>query len=62
MNIRAGLEQKLGKLVLREFVRMDNLLDENYVSAVFVNDANSRFYAPAPERSYFGGITASYAF
>ncbi|MFN0313578.1 MAG: TonB-dependent receptor family protein [Burkholderiales bacterium] len=62
MNIRAGFEQKLGKLVLREFARVDNVLDEKYVSAVFVNDANSRFYAPAPERSYFGGFTASSAF
>lgn len=62
MNVRAGFEQRFGQLVLREFVRIDNLLDEEYVSGVFVNDANSRFFAPAAERTFFGGITASIAF
>lgn len=62
MNLRAGFEQRLGTLVLREYARVDNLFDEEYVGGVYVNDANSRFFAPAAERSYFVGVSASYAF
>jgi len=41
---------------LRTFVRVDNLFDEEYVGSVIVNDGNSRFYEPGPERSFLAGI------
>lgn len=62
VNVRAGLEQQLGRWKMREFFRVDNLLDEKYVAGVYVNDTNQRFFAPAAERTYFGGVTVSYAF
>ncbi len=45
---------------LRTFVRVDNLFDEEYVGSVIVNDGNSRFYEPGPERSFLAGIRADW--
>lgn len=61
-GLRAGLEQKVRNWRFTEFARADNLFDEKYIGAVYVNDANSRFYAPAPERNYLVGASVSYAF
>jgi len=41
---------------------VDNLLDEEYIGAVYVNDANQRFFAPAAERNYLVGASAAYRF
>lgn len=41
---------------LRTFVRVDNLLDEEYIGSVIVNDGNGRFYEPGPERSLLAGL------
>jgi len=38
------------------FVRVDNLLDETYAGSVIVNEANSRYFEPAPGRGWFAGI------
>lgn len=62
VNLRAGFEQKLGAWRLKEFARVDNVFDEEYIGAIYVNDQNARYYAPAPERSYLAGVSASYRF
>lgn len=62
VNLRAGFTQELNRFRLSEFVRVDNVLDRSYISAVSVNDANGRYYAPGPGTSVLFGLTASYAF
>lgn len=61
-SLRAGFEQKVGDWKLSEFARVDNLFDKEYIGAIYVNDQNGRYYAPAPERNYLLGVTASYSF
>jgi iron complex outermembrane receptor protein len=61
-SLRAGLEQRLNGWRFTEFARVDNLFNEKYVGAIYVNDANARFFAPAPERNYLVGVSAAYAF
>jgi iron complex outermembrane receptor protein len=61
-NVVAGFEQTTGKWRLREFVRLSNLFDRQYIGAVVVGDANGRYYAPAPTRNVLVGITATYTF
>jgi iron complex outermembrane receptor protein len=61
-HFRASLEQQARGWRLTEFVRVDNVFDEEYVGAIGVNDANSRFYFPAPERNFLVGVSVSYAF
>jgi len=40
----------------RAFVRVDNLFDTQYVGSVIVNEANSRFFEPAPGRTWLVGV------
>jgi iron complex outermembrane receptor protein len=61
-NIRAGFNQKINNFSVSEFVRVNNLFDRNYSGSVIVNDANSRFFEPAPGRNYLLGVNASYQF
>ena len=61
-NLRAGLAQVFGNWSLREFVRVDNVLDRPYVGSVIVNEGNRRFFEPAPGRTWLAGANATYAF
>ena len=61
-NLRAGFEQKSRAWRLTQFVRVDNAADREYVGSVIVNDANRRYYEPAPGRNWLAGITAAVSF
>jgi iron complex outermembrane receptor protein len=61
-NWRGGFAQHLGRVELREFVRVDNLTDRRYVGGVLVNDANGRYFAPAASRNVLAGINAAIEF
>jgi iron complex outermembrane receptor protein len=62
VNLRAGLQRAFGSWRLQAYGRVDNLFDENYIGGIVVNDANGRFYAPAPTRAYLVGLSASHQF
>jgi iron complex outermembrane receptor protein len=49
-----------GQWKLRMFVRVDNLLDTNYVGAIVVDDSNSQYYEPGQGRSVYGGVAVSF--
>jgi iron complex outermembrane receptor protein len=40
---------------LRGFARIDNVLDQRYIGSVIVNEGNSRFYEPGPDRTFLLG-------
>jgi iron complex outermembrane recepter protein len=40
----------------RAFLRIDNLFDARYIGSVIVNEANGRFFEPAPGRSWLAGV------
>ena len=61
-NLAAGLSQRAGGWRVSEYFRIDNLTDRNYVGSVIVNEANLRYYEPAPRRSMSVGIQASLTF
>ena len=61
-NLRAGLEQKLSHWSFKEYVRIENMLDREYIGSVRVNDANFRFFEPSAGRNYLIGINAQYKF
>lgn len=62
VNWRAQLKQQLGKVTLREFVRVDNLFDRQYVTSLIVNEANGRYYEPAPGLTFLIGASIVYVF
>jgi iron complex outermembrane recepter protein len=62
LNLVFGLEQRGARWRLHEFLRIDNVGDRNYIGSVVVNDANGRYYEPAPQRSILVGLQASLQF
>ncbi|OGA17063.1 MAG: hypothetical protein A3I63_08700 [Betaproteobacteria bacterium RIFCSPLOWO2_02_FULL_66_14] len=62
VNLVAGFEQKGAGWALTEFVRIDNLGNRNYSGSVVVNDANARYYEPAPRRNLLLGVQARASF
>jgi iron complex outermembrane receptor protein len=60
-NVRMGFEQKRGPASWREFVRVNNLFDRNYVGSVIVGDTNGRYFEPAPGRNWFAGVSVDIA-
>ena len=47
---------QVGSTKPRLFARMDNLFDRRYVGSVIVNEGNSRFFEPAPGRTWLVGV------
>ena len=61
-NLRAALTQSVGKWTFKEFLRIDNLADKDYVGSVIVNEGNGRFFEPAPGRTGLLGVSARYTY
>jgi iron complex outermembrane receptor protein len=61
-NLRAGFEQSSGAWTFREFARINNIFDRNYVGSVIVGDTNSRFFEPSARRNYLVGVSANARF
>jgi len=62
-NIRIGYNHRMGNWELSPFVGINNLFDVQYTDSLRINDdANRRFYEPAPALNAFGGLSISYLF
>jgi iron complex outermembrane recepter protein len=61
-NYAAGFVQTSGNWRLYEYFRVDNLTNRMYAGSVVVNDANLRFYEPAPGRNAVIGMQAKLGF
>ncbi len=61
-NFAAGFTQLSGNWRFSEYFRVDNLTNRRYAGSVVVNDANLRFYEPAPGRNYVIGAQARLGF
>ena len=61
-NWQARFEQKAGALTFNQVLRIDNLLDREYIGSVIVGDGNGRYYEPGPERAWYAGAGVQYQF
>jgi iron complex outermembrane recepter protein len=59
-NLRAGFEQKSTGWQMSEFLRVENLFNKTYIGSVIVNEANSRYFEPAPGLGVFLMFEARY--
>jgi iron complex outermembrane receptor protein len=57
--LRAGWLHPVGPWRLSAGVRVDNVADARTVGAVIVNEAQQRYFEPAPGRRWFAGVTAA---
>ena len=62
LSLRTGFEQAARDWKLRQFLRIDNVTDRNYVGSVIVAANQGRYYEPAPGRNFLLGMEASLAF
>jgi len=58
-NLRAGYEFRIGPTRVYLFGRIDNVADRRYIGSVIVNEANGRYFEPAPGRRFFIGLRAA---
>lgn len=56
VNWSAGFRQRTARWNVSEFLRLDNVFDRNYVSALVVGDTAGRYYEPGPGRDWTVGI------
>ncbi|MBF7730754.1 TonB-dependent receptor [Pseudomonas sp. N040] len=61
-NWQARLEQQFEQLTLNQVLRIDNLLDRDYIGSIIVGDSNGRYYEPGPERAWYVGAGLEYRF
>ena len=59
-NVALAHTVLFGPTKLRAFLRIDNLLNARYIGSVIVNEANGRFFEPAPGRSWLVGLDARF--
>lgn len=59
-NLAVARSFVVGPSTLRAFVRVDNLLDARVVGSVIVNEANGRFFEPAPGRTWLAGVDVKF--
>lgn len=57
LGVDTGYVFQLPRWRVRTFVRVDNVLDKSYVSAISVNDGNGRFYYPGTDRTAMAGFS-----
>jgi iron complex outermembrane receptor protein len=61
-NLRAGWAGQVGAWRLDSFARVDNAADKDYIGSVIVNQANRRYFEPAPGRYWTVGARAGMVF
>ncbi|MES2758664.1 MAG: TonB-dependent receptor [Pseudomonadota bacterium] len=62
VNARVNARQASGAWRFKQFVRVNNLLDREYVGSLIVGDANKRYYEAAPGRNWMVGASVAYTF
>lgn len=62
LNARINAGQRWHGWRFKQFARLNNLLDKNYVGSVIVGDTNKRYYEAAPGRNWTLGASALYQF
>jgi iron complex outermembrane receptor protein len=61
-NLRVQAQQQLGSWRVKEYARVNNLLDRGYIGSVIVGDSNRRYYEAAPGRNWVIGASMQYRF
>jgi iron complex outermembrane receptor protein len=61
-NARVQMRQQFAGWSIKEFARLNNLLDRTYIGSLIVGESNQRYYEPAPGRNWVIGLSAQYRF
>lgn len=61
-NLRAGFVQQWNQWEIAPFIGVNNMFAEDYFDNIRLNASFDRYFEPAPERNYYGGIGMRYNF
>ncbi len=61
-SLRAGYRVAVDRWRFDGFARCDNVLNRQYAGSVIVDETSSRFFEPAPGRTYVAGASGRYTF
>jgi iron complex outermembrane receptor protein len=61
-NLQLGYKKDIENWQVTPYVSINNLFNEKYNSNVRLNGGFGRFYEPAPQRNFYGGVSARYTF
>ena len=62
MGLDGGYVFDLPHWRVNSFVRIDNLLDTDYIGSIIVNDGNSRYFEPGPGRAVLAGLSFNWQY
>jgi iron complex outermembrane receptor protein len=62
VNLRVQARQEVDRWRFKQFLRLNNVFDRNYIGSVIVGDTNKRYYEAAPGRQWIAGFTMEYKF
>ena len=62
LNLRAKCTLRVGGFEIEPLLRLENATDRRYAGSVIVNEANRRFFEPAPGRNWLAALSARYRF
>lgn len=63
VDARAGVaDWRFGNWVFEPFIGVNNLTDERYNAEIRINAFGGRYYEPAPDRHFYGGLAIRYNF
>ncbi len=63
LNLRSGIaDWRFGNWQLEPFLGINNLTDEDYFAEIRINAFGGRYYEPAPDRHFYGGLSIRYDF
>lgn len=60
LGVDVGHVAHVQRATIAPFLRLDNLLNRDYVGSVIVNDANGRYFEPGPGRSVMVGFRVDF--
>ncbi len=61
-SVRFGRDFRFGAVRVSPYFGINNLFDEEYNQSIRLNEFNSRFFEPAPDRNVYGGLSVRYDF
>lgn len=63
LNVKLGFRKNIiTNLMMDVFAGSDNLNNRNYAAMYFINASDKRYYLPASDRTFYGGLSLKYSF
>jgi iron complex outermembrane receptor protein len=59
-NLRMGYTTYIGDTEFTPFFGINNITNQRYIGNIRINEGNTRYFEPAPERNFYAGISLTF--